>query len=149
MKRIFSILCFIMFISLAVSAQAAETKTVISRSETTTADGFSVVDELIAFPQTRSSTKSYGRSKTFKNGATTIAVIAIQGTFRYDGNTVSVVSKSVTQTDTYDGWSYSQTSFTSSGGTISLSGKLAKPLYSSIPFTMTLSCDKDGNISYT
>lgn len=150
MKRIFSILiCFVLLISLAVPALAAETQTVLSRSESLTEDGIMVIDELVAYPQMRSSEKSYGHSKTFSSNGTTIAVIAIQGTFRYDGNTVSVASKSVTQTSTYDGWSYSQTSFTSSGGTITLSGKLTKPLHPSISFTMTLTCDKDGNISYT
>lgn len=150
MKRFQSILiCFLMLFSLAVPANAAETKTTLFHSETLMENGILVIDELVAYPQTRSSTQSYERSKTFKSGDTTIAIIAISGTFRYDGNTVSVVSKTVSRTDTYDGWNYSQNSFTSSGGTITLKGKLTKTLVPSISFTMTLSCDKDGNISYT
>ena len=83
----------------------------------------------------------------FYNGVV-IGVIAMKGTFRYDGSTVSVASKSVTQTDTYEGWSYKQNSFTSSGGTVTLDAKLTKLIFLNIPFTMMLSCDKDGNISY-
>lgn len=150
MKRLLSFFIgLVMLISVAVPVNAVEADCVLSRTNTVLDDGISAVDELIVYPQTRSSTQSYGRSKTFMNGDTKIAIIAFTGTFRYDGSTVSVVSKEVTQTDTYDGWSYSQSSFTSSGGTITLSAKLTKPLNSSIPFTMTLSCDKDGNISYT
>lgn len=150
MKRILSILiCFILVIPVVVPANAAENKVVLFHSETMLENGVLVIDELAVHPQMRSSTQSYERSKTFTRGNTTIAVIAILGTFRYDGSTVSVVSKEVTQTDTYDGWNYSQSSFTSSGGTITLSAKLTKLLNASIPFTMTLSCDKDGNISYT
>ena len=59
------------------------------------------------------------------------------------------MSKRVNQADTYEGWSYKQNSFTSSGGTITLDAKLTKLLVMNIPFTITLSCDKDGNISYT
>lgn len=42
-----------------------------------------------------------------------------------------------------------QTSFTSSGGTVTLEGKLTKLLILNDPFTMTLTCDKNGNISAT
>ena len=60
-----------------------------------------------------------------------------------------IMAKRVNQADTYEGWSYKQNSFTSSGGTITLDAKLTKLLVMNIPFTITLSCDKDGNISYT
>lgn len=60
-----------------------------------------------------------------------------------------MVSKSVTQSDTYDGWSYVQNSLTSSGGTVTLNAKLTKWIILNTSFTMTLSCDEDGNISYT
>ncbi len=55
----------------------------------------------------------------------------------------------MTNTDTYNGWSYIQDSLTSSGGTVTLNGKLTKWLILSNSFTMTLTCDANGNISYT
>lgn len=64
----------------------------------------------------------------------------------HDGSSVSVVSKELTKCETYDGWSFSSSSLTSSGGTITFSGKLKKGL-ASLDVKLTLSCDKDGNIS--
>lgn len=63
--------------------------------------------------------------------------------------TVSVISKSVTQTDTYEGWNYVETSFTSSGGTVALAGKLTKLLIMRTSFTIGLECDANGNIITT
>lgn len=108
-----------------------------------------MVDEVIEHSQIRSSTKGYTRTKTIRYDGIIIGKIAVYGSFKYDGTTVSVVSKRVNQADTYEGWSYKQNSFTSSGGTITLDAKLTKLLVMNIPFTITLSCDKDGNISYT
>lgn len=112
-------------------------------------NGITIIDEVTEISQSRSTTKDYTRSRTISKDGTVIAVISIYGCFSYNGTSVSVVSKSVTQTDTYEGWSYKQNSFTSSGGTITLDAKLSKLLVMNIPFTMTLSCDKNGNVSYT
>lgn len=150
MKRFLSLFCCICLIfSLSPIAFAASDELVLYRSEREMEDGITVIYEIIIHPSARSNTTDYTHRKTFTRSSSTIAVISIWGKFRYDGSTVSVVSKEVTQTDTYEGWSYSQSSFTSSGGTITLSAKLTKTLTPSIPFTMTPSCDKNGNISYT
>lgn len=150
MRKLLSLICSaVLFFSFIIPASAVSGEVVLYRSESNLENGISVIDEVVIHPSTRSNIKDYTHRKTFSNGSSTIAKIAIRGEFRYDGSTVSVVSKEVTQTDTYDGWNYSQSSFTSSGGTITLSAKLTKLLNASIPFTMTLSCDKDGNISYT
>lgn len=150
MKRIFAFVCTVFMISiLAIPASAAQTDGIISSKSYTLDNGIEIIDELILHSYTRSSTKDYTLRRSFSKSSTTIAVIAIYGDFKYDGNTVSVVSKSVSQTDTYDGWSYSQSSFSSSGGSITLNAKLTKLLNASIPITMTLSCDADGNISYS
>lgn len=144
------IFCLIISLNLIGPAFAADSTqgTIIRYQETDLGDGITVVDEIIDYSSARSTDKTYAHVKTIKNDGTTIGTIAIRGTFRYDGTTVSVVSKSVTQTDTYDGWSYKQNSFTSSSGTITLDAKLTKLLVLNISFTMTLSCDKNGNISY-
>ncbi|MBQ2245168.1 MAG: hypothetical protein IIV61_04945 [Oscillospiraceae bacterium] len=150
MKKTFSIiLCFVLFISLALPTYAAGQSEVIYSQEYTLEDGTTVKDEIIVHGLARTSYKTATRRATISKDDTTIAIIAFQATFRFDGSTVAVISKSVTQTDTYEGWSYKQTSFTSSGGTVTLEGKLTKLLIFNNSFTMTLTCDKNGNISST
>ena len=124
-----------------VSAQTVSTQTI------DLGDGWTVTEELIINDQARTASRSATKKQTFSDNGTTIAEIAITGVFRYDGATVSVSSKLVSQKDTYDGWSFTQNSFTSSGGTITLAGKLTKPLRVSVSVNIKLTCDKNGNIS--
>ena len=98
-------------------------------------------------PAARGNSKTATREQEYYSGSTLIGKIAITGTFTYDGKTSRVTSKSVSSKKTYDGWSYQQNSFTSSGGTIELTGKLKKVSYGSIDVDISLSCDKNGNIS--
>lgn len=154
MKKCLSFILFLMFVIMMITpvfaADTADTNgTVIFYREETLDNGITVIEEIIETSQTRATGKTCTRTNTFKDGDTVIAVIAFQATFHYDGTTVIVASKSVTQTDTYDGWNYKQTSFTSSGGTVTLDARLTKWLgIFNNAFTMSLSCDKDGNISH-
>lgn len=148
MKKCFSLaLCFVMLLVCLIPVQAAGSGEVIDTSELTLENGLVARDTVTVYSQSRSSTITVERERTFYSGDTVVAIITIQATFSYNGSTVSVVSKSVTRTDTYEGWSYKQNSFTSSGGTVTLDAKLTKWLILNTPFTMTLSCDKDGNIT--
>lgn len=150
MKKLLSFtLTLILLVSLVTPAFAVEQSPVVFSQDTVLENGITVIDEVIDISNARSTDKSYVRSRTFKDGDTVVAIIAITATFRYDGSSVSVVRKAVTQADTYDGWEYVQNSFTSSGGTVTLNARLTKWLILNTSFTMTLSCDKDGNISYT
>ena len=151
MKKIISVcICIILLFGVnPISVHAYEQEQLLSHEITKLENGITIIDEVFQVSTIRSTTKTYTWRKTVKDDGTTIAVIAITGVFDYTGTTVSVVSKSVTQTNTYEGWNYKQNSFTSSGGTITLNAKLTKLLVMNIPFTMTLSCDKNGNISYT
>jgi hypothetical protein len=126
---------------------AAEQTEIIYCEETVLENGLVIRDEIIVTTNARATDKTATRRQTFKQGDTVIAIIAFQATFRYTGSTVSVVSKSVTQTDTYEGYSYKQVSFASSGGTVTLDGKLTKLLLIQQSFTMSLTCDKNGNLS--
>lgn len=150
MKRLLSLLlCPVIVLMLITPAHATAQNSVIHTQETVFDNGLTVIDQVIDITTSRASDKSYARTKTIKDGDTVVAIITIAATFRYDGTTVSVVSKAVTQSDTYDGWEYVQNSFTSSGGTVTLDAKISKWFIFNAPFTMTLSCDKNGNISYT
>ena len=124
-----------------VSAQTVSTQTI------DLGDGWTVTEELIINDQARTASRSATKKQSFSKNGEAIADIAITGVFRYDGSTVSVSSKVVSQKDTYNGWSFTQNSFTSSGGTITLTGKLTKPLRVSGSVNIKLTCDKNGNIS--
>lgn len=146
MKKVFAFfLCLLCVI--AIPAQASSTNTTPT---VTLENRLRVVDQIIIEEtNVRSSERTATRTKTFYDGDTLIAEISFKATFRFDGSSVSVVSKSVIQTDTYSGWSYKQESFTSSGGTVTLTGKLKYLLiFSTTTFTMGMTCDAYGNISY-
>ncbi len=150
MKRLLAIcICAILFVSMVFPASAAEQPQEEYMVERVLGNGLTMIDEITVYPQRRSTDSRVERTGTIRDGDTVIAIIAFEAVFRYDGSTVSVVSKTVTQTDTYAGWSYKQKPFTSSGGTVTLDAKLTKLLIFNNSFTMTLSCDKNGNISYT
>ena len=157
-KRIivFLLLCAVMFAALTqpVFAEASDTTVpsdeLLSRRVETMQNGWTVITETRLLSQSIAatrSTKTVSTTKTVKSGNTVLGIFTIKATFQYDGSTVSVTSKSVTRADTYDGWSYTQTSFTSSGGTVTLNGKLTKLLTFPKSFSMSLSCDKNGNVS--
>ncbi len=113
-------------------------------------NGAKIVDEVYIQSRASTNTKTATRTKSiYSSSDVLLAIISFKATFQYDGNSVSVLSKTVTQTDTYNGWSYSQTSFSSSGGTVILEGKLTKMIIFVKQFTMTLTCDVNGNISYS
>ena len=148
MKRFLVMILCCILLAVSIPVSAAENG---ATSATVLDNGIIVIDEVtIESANARATEKNATRTKTFYDGDTLIAVIAFEAVFRYDGTSVSVVSKSVTQTDTYSGWSFKQDSFTSSGGTVTLEGKLKWLLVlNSSSLSMTLSCDKNGNISYT
>lgn len=148
MKKIISLLlCFALITITVLPVSAQESGQVIQTEEFTLENGYTIVEEIIIYPGVRSTDYTATKKSTITKSGTTIAIVAFNATFRYDGSTVSVISKSVTQTNTYDGWSYTQTSFTSSGGTVTLKFKLSKWLVLSNSYTMTLTCDKNGNLS--
>lgn len=152
MKKFTSLLlCSLLLLSLFVPVSALDAAPADSQAASTQTidlgDGLTVTEELIINDQAKTASRSATKKQTFSDNGTTIAEIAITGVFRYDGSTVSVSSKLVSQKDTYDGWSFTQNSFTSSGGTITLAGKLTKPLRVSVSVNIKLTCDKNGNIS--
>lgn len=147
MKKTLSLmLCIILLAAMMIPAHAAGQEEVIYSEEIVLEDGTVMKDEIVV-SHSRASGKTATRRKTFTRADVLIAEIAFQATFIYDGSTVYVSSKSVTQTSTYDGWNYKQTSFVSSGGTVTLTGKLTKLLVVNVPVSMSLTCDKNGNLS--
>ena len=148
MKRFLCLfLSLILVGSAAVPAAASENAYTYSSKNIPLDNGIIIIEETIEHSLTRATGKTVTKRGTIKKDDTVLAVIAFQVDFHYDGTTVTVASKSVTQTDTYNGWNYKQTSFTSSGGTVTLTGKITKLLVLSQSFTLSVTCDKNGNIS--
>lgn len=148
-KCIVLFLSFILVFNLSCPALAAGNGEVIYSEEYTLENGLRVVDSITVYSNSRANITSAERHNHFYDGDTLVAYICFEAAFRYDGSFVSVLYKTVTHTDTYNGWNYVQNSFTAAGGTVTLDAKLTKLLIFNIPFTMTLSCDAEGNISHT
>lgn len=145
---IFSIMVYPAYAAIPAQLETESNQIVLAKETRSISSNINITDTITLISQTRSTITASMQREITVSGVIA-AIITIQGTFSYNGSSVSVISKSVTQTDTYNGWSYSQISFTSSGGTISLTGKVTKLLILSNTFTMSLSCDKNGNISYS
>ena len=95
MKKLLSLfMCLFLIVSMALTVSALDTRKVIYRTEEVLNNGVIVISEIIDHSQARSTTKNYEHTKTYTRNGTTIAVISICGSFRYDGSSVSVLSKS-------------------------------------------------------
>ena len=148
MRRILSLfISIILLISTAISVSATSQDDFVLYKENILEDGITYTDEITIYSYGRATQKKAELKRTFTRDNTTIAVIAYEAVFQYDGSTVSVLSKTITQTDTYNNWNFKQSSFTSSGGTVTLTGSLKKLLVLNVPVNLTLTCDKNGNIS--
>ena len=151
MKRVLSlILCMVFLLVLAVPAFAAERTegNVVYRDEFTLEDGFTVAREIVDVSFARSAEKTFVQNWKIKNGSTVVANIEITATYYCDGRSVYVVSKTVSRADTYYGWSFTQNYLIAGGGTVTLSATLTKG-GKTMPVTLNMTCDKDGNISYS
>lgn len=92
------------------------------------------------------SNKTATKKMSYKSGGTTIATITVTATFRYTGSSVTVVTKSYSKT-VYNGWAFSKSSFSASGGKVALKGSLNKNGEGSVPTSISITCDKNGHIS--
>lgn len=152
MKKIFAFLaCCLLLQSIMItpaSAVAADeaNATCVSREVIDLGDGITAEDELYV-SNNRLMGRDASRTRTIRDNGTVIAVITIKASFRFDGETVWTFFKMVSQKDTYHGWKYVEDSFLCNGGRVTLEGKISKLLVMNIPFTLTITCDKNGNIS--
>lgn len=156
MKRLFSVLlCMMVFVGAVTPAKAVEeadlSEQVTVEEETIVEDSVSGEEEAIA-PLATTKTRVVTTTKTYSVSGKVIAKIALRAKFAYDGSSVRVVSKQVTQKDTYDGWKFTQTSLTgsggfTSGGKVTLKGNLKKTGVETVSVTITITCSKSGTIS--
>ena len=146
-KLLFSILSLFLIASMFPAAMAAEQSTVVSRQEIELENGVVIVDTLVEYTNARILGKAAKRTRELYANGVLIGKITLVAAFEYDGTTVSVTSKGVTEALTYEGWNYAQNSLTSSGGTVTLDARLTKLFHPSIPFTIIITCDANGNLS--
>lgn len=148
MKKLFTlVLVLILAISMLPGVSAAEQGTVVSRQKVELENGVVIVDTLVEYDNARVMGKVAKRTKDVYLNEVMIARITMVASFNYDGTTVSVTSASVTEKETYQGWGYAQDSLTTIGGTATLNARLTKLFHPSIPFSMTITCDANGNLS--
>ena len=149
MKRIgMFFVCLMIFICCASPCVTATEENAICCDTEYLGDGLSVKERItLQDADLRGMSRAVSKYREYTYNGEIIAYIEISAIFRYDGNTVSVVSKSISKCETYDGWSFKQSSFTSSGGTVTLTGKLSKLLLLNASVNISLTCDKNGNIS--
>ena len=148
MKRVLSlILCMVSLLVLAVPAFAAEQTegNAVYRDEFTLEEGLTVVREIVDVSFARSAEKTFIQTWQIKDNGTVVADIAVTATYHCDGRSVYVVSKTVSRADTYYGWSFTQNYLIAGGGTVTLNGVLTKAART-MPITLTMTCDKDGNL---
>lgn len=146
MKRLITfVLCVMLLASVIPCTYAAESR--VYRNEWVMENGVTVVEELIFEDNSRAVQKPVTRRLTYKDeDQNLMAIIAMQVVFQYDGSTVRVISKSMTQTDTYNGWSYDHYSYVTIGGKVTTKFYLEKQSYSQL-YSFSVTCDKNGNIS--
>lgn len=150
MKRLIVLLltAIMLFTAIGTASAASNTETRVFYEAQSLGDGFAVTSEIVIHETLgRASTKTATNTKTFTHNGNVIAIIAITGTFSYNGTSSSVVSKSISRLDTYSGWKFTQTNFSSEGGAIGLVGELDHLLYKAKEVSLSLICDQFGNIS--
>lgn len=146
MKRLVLLVLCVTLLLVSVPVASAEQKTVY-RTETVTQDGITIIDEISFNGNSRATEQPATRTRTYRDeDQNLMAIIAMQVVFRYDGSTVRVVSKSMTRTETYNGWNYEHNSYVTVGGKVTTKFYLSKTLYSQL-FSFSITCDKDGNIT--
>lgn len=91
------------------------------------------------------STKTATKQSVYKLNGTEIATVSITASFGYDGSASWVNSASVSKSVS-SGWTYSDESISTSGGTATVAATLKKFPYNVNVYTY-ISCSPDGDIS--
>lgn len=150
MKKVLSILFAALFLLMLIpSAPAkAETTTDVVYFE----DGSYVVTVLQEYSTRSSNQKTASKSSTLHdpNGGS-VATLTVRGTFRYDGTTATCTASTYTHQIHNSSWSLSSGSASKSGNTATAKGTFARKVLGitvdSKTLTVSLSCDKNGNLS--
>lgn len=150
MKKVLSILFAALFLLVLIPSAPvkAETTTDVVYFE----DGSYVVTVLQEYSTRSSNQKTASKSSTLydPNGGS-VATLTVRGTFRYDGTTATCTASTYTHQIHNSSWSLSSGSASKSGNTATAKGTFARKVLGittdSKTLTVSLSCDKNGNLS--
>ena len=109
-------------------------------------NGFTVVSTTGTAAGPGRASGGQNKQAEYSYNGTWIATVTLYATFSYNGSTVSVTNAYATRS-LASGWIYYNESLTKSGGTASLSASLTRNGYGTVPVALSLTCDKNGNIS--
>lgn len=156
MKRFLAVLCCLtLILAMALPAAAADPAegNVLYEHREDLGDGIVLVERVVELPglSRASGSRTASKTRSYYSFNTLIAEITITATFSYTGSKVTVTSKSVDSTATYNGWAFHQSSILTTGGgstgSVTLKGSLKKGSLTPITVELVLSCDANGNIS--
>ena len=155
MKRIIAtILSLIMILSISIPSKAQVPFTTNSEAEYLGNGLYGIVtyetsDDISTYA---TSTKTTSKKYTIQNAdGENLARFTLKATFSYDGTTSKCTSSSYTTEVFKDSWSFSEASATKSGNTATGSFKAKCVVLfittQTVEKTITLTCDKNGNIT--
>lgn len=115
-------------------------------------DGSYIVFTVEEYSTRAANTKSGIRNgKLYDPNGGAVATLTVHGTFRYDGTTVTCTASTYTHQIHNSSWSLSSGSASKSGNTATAKGIFARKVLGitvdSKTLTVSLSCDKNGNLS--
>ncbi|MGM9603185.1 MAG: hypothetical protein ACI3W5_16565 [Faecousia sp.] len=150
--RRFSIVVTCLFLVLGMMAvptyASGFSDSIVISQSVTKVDDDSYYLETISIPaiQSYSNTKRGTKTAAYVASGTTIYSISVTGTFNYDGTSSEAISASGTITTYVDGVSINNRYAYTSGASAYAFGSVS---YNGVTLqkTVTLTCDKDGNLS--
>lgn len=146
MKKAFSMLMVVLLVfSMAFPTFAAQSS---ENTVQTFSDGSYCVITLETDYQTRSSTRSATKTYTYYNGDDECQwLFMVHGTFSYDGTTSEAVSAKGAYTIVNREWSLTDSEVYCQGAYAIGEAVFEHPSDGTVPITVTIYCDKNGNIS--
>lgn len=151
MKRRFITIFLGALMAAALFVLTAQADYTADKAVTTVEDlgnGITVESTIIiedASPLSLMATKKATKQDVYKFNGSQIATVSITASFGYDGSSSWVNSASVSKSVS-SGWTYSNESITTSGGTAAVTATLTKNPYNVAVYTY-ISCSPDGEIS--
>jgi len=150
-KKILVLLCSIFTLSNPLTVFASSDDNSIISIEYLT-DGNYIETKIESFGNARSTIKNASKTVTYKNeDGDSLWYAKVTANFYFDGKTSSCTSSSASAGTYVDGWEILSKSSSRTGNTgsatVTAGCYMAGFLIKRVPITVTLSCDKNGNLS--
>lgn len=151
-KRIITLFIAVLLVAMvpALAVQAVYIPDKVTTTVTDLGNGITVESTIFVeeefTPFSLMSTIKATKQDVYKCSGSQIATVSITASFGYDGSSSWVNSASVTKSVS-SGWTYSNESITTSGGTATVTALLKKTGIMTINVDTYISCSPDGEIS--